>query len=346
MTALEKYARLEGTGLWAGSREDQRREVVVCFGDATLVISDSRSEQVLSHWSLPAVERLNPGKRPALYSPDGDPGEVLEIDDALLIDALKELQSALKPERSFWQRLRRPILVTASMAVVLGGALIVPPALVEHTASVVPMAKRAEFAETFQRGLEQGGAQLCRSPYGDPALGVLQRALFQTPARIVVMRDLPADAPRVQHVMGRLFVIDARLLYEAESAEALGGAILLAAQRSAEEDPLHPLLRHAGVVATFRLLTSGELSDSVIRGYAAAIYRAELAIPEAEPLLERFARVELSTRPLTDNPYPLDPSLTALQASLREGDPMGSEPARLSLLSDGQWVSLLNICDS
>ena len=346
MTALEKYARLEGTGLWAASREDQRREVVVNFGDATLVISDSRSMQVLSHWSLPAVERLNPGTRPALYSPDGDPGEVLEIDDALLIDALKELQSALKPERTLWARMRRPVFAALSAAVVLGGALIVPPALVDHTASVVPMSKRVEFAEAFRHDLLRGGAHLCHSPYGDPALGALQRALFQTPARIVVMRGLPAEEPRVQHVMGRLFIIDARLLDEAESAEALGGAILLAAQRSAEEDPLRPLLRHAGVVATFRLLTSGELPDAAIRGYAMAIYRAGVTTPAIEPLLERFARVELSTRPLTDNPYPLDPSVSALQASLRERDPMGSEPARASLLSDGQWVSLLNICDA
>ena len=99
MTALEKYSKLEGIGLWVGSAEDQRREVVVSFGDATLVISDSRSQQVLSHWSLPAVTRLNPGKRPALFSPDGDPEEVLELDDAWLIDALKELHAALAPSK-------------------------------------------------------------------------------------------------------------------------------------------------------------------------------------------------------------------------------------------------------
>ncbi len=345
MTALRKYARLEGTALWSASREDQRREVVVSFGDATLVISDSRSAQVLSHWSLPAVERLNPGKRPALYSPDGDPGEVLEIDDALLIDALRELQAALKPQRGLFARLRRPILAGLSLGVLLAGALIVPPALVEHTASVVPMSKRVEFAEKVRLDLLRAGARSCQSAYGDPALGALQRALFQNPARIVVMRSLPADQPRVQHVMGRLYIIDARLLDEAESAEALGGAVLLAAQRSAEEDPLRPLLRHAGLLATFRLLTSGELPETSIRGYAATVYGAGLATPRIDPLLERFARAELSTRPLTDNPNRLDPSLAELQAVLRARDPMGTEPVRAALLSDGQWVSLLNICD-
>ena len=46
MTALDKYRKLEGIGLWSARVEDQRREVVVSFGDATLVMSDSRSMQV------------------------------------------------------------------------------------------------------------------------------------------------------------------------------------------------------------------------------------------------------------------------------------------------------------
>ncbi len=345
MTALDKYTRLEGPGLWVSSPEDQRREVVVSFGDSTLVISDGRNMRVLSHWSLPAVMRLNPGKRPARYSPEGDLGEVLELDDDWLIEALKQLQAALRPQRSLASRLRRPILALLSAAVLVGGAVIVPPALVEHTASVVPMARRVEFAEKLRLDLVRGGAQSCHSAYGDPALGALQRALFQNPARIVVMRGLPSPQPRVQHVMGRLYIVDARLLYEAESAEALAGAILMAAQRSAEEDPLRPLLRHAGVVATFRLLTSGELPDASARGYAAAIYRAPMALPELDSLLERFARVELSTRPLVDNPNPLDPAVAELGTALRARDPLAGEPASNTLLSDGQWVSLLNICD-
>ena len=345
MTALDQYRRLEGPGLWAASGADQRREVVVSFGEATLVISDSRSLIVLSHWSLPAVTRLNPGKRPALYSPEGDEGEVLELDDDWLIDALKVVQAALSPPRSLMARLRRPVLGALSLAVLLAAALIVPPALVNHTASVVPMAKRVELADRLRHELVLSGARVCHSPYGDPAIASLQRRLFQTPAQIVVMRGLPVDQPRVQHVMGRLFILDARLLDEAVSAEALAGALLLAAQRNADDDPLHPLLRHVGVVATFRLLTSAEMPPAAMSGYAQALLRTPLAVPDAVNVLERFERAELSTRPLVDNPYPLDPSLEQLGTALRQGDPMSGEPPQAPLLNDGQWVSLLNICD-
>ena len=345
MTALEKYRKLEGSGLWAASAQDQRRDVVVGFGDATLVISDGRSMTVLSHWSLPAVMRLNPGKRPALYSPEGDTGEVLELDDDWLIDALKVVQGALSPPRSLMSRLRRPILAGLGLAGLIAAALVIPPALEDHTAAVVPMAKRVELGEALRHDLVLSGARQCQSTYAAPAIAGLQRRLFQTPASIVVMRDLPVDAPRIQHVMGRFFIVDNRLLEEAESAEALGGAILLAAQRADEEDPLRPLLRHAGVVATFRLLTSAELPPSAMPGYAPALLRAPLAVPDPEAVLERFARADLSTRPLVNNPFPLDPALGQIGDALRAGDPLRGEPLSNALLTDGQWVSLLNICD-
>lgn len=346
MTALEKYRKLEGPGIWTASGNDQRREVVVGFGDATLVIVDSASMAVLSHWSLPAVVRLNPGQRPAIYTTEGENDERLELDDDWLIDALKVVQGALRPPRGVLFRLRRHILASVGIAGVVVAALVVPPALQEHTASVVPMAKRVELGEQVRLDLIRGGARACQSSYGVPVLASLQRRLFQSPAQIIVMRDLPVEVPRIQHVMGRIFIVDARLLEQAESAEALGGALLIAAHRATEQDPLRPLLRHAGVIATFRLLTSAEMPPSAMAGYAGALFAAPLAVPDVDDLLERFARAGMSTFPLVDNPVPLDPSLVQIADPLRAGDPLRLEPPASPLLSDGQWVSLLNICDA
>ncbi|MEC7963138.1 MAG: hypothetical protein VX201_07695, partial [Pseudomonadota bacterium] len=77
-TALRKYQRLEATALWRPTPEEQRREVIVSIGDATLVITDMQ-DRALTHWSLPALQRANPGSWPALYHPDGDSGETLEL---------------------------------------------------------------------------------------------------------------------------------------------------------------------------------------------------------------------------------------------------------------------------
>ena len=56
MTALEQFERLESIGLWKEAADDQRREVIVSFGDASLVLSN-HNEVPLTHWSLAAVRR-------------------------------------------------------------------------------------------------------------------------------------------------------------------------------------------------------------------------------------------------------------------------------------------------
>ena len=66
MTALKKYQRLECTGLWRSDLSAQRREVILSFGKATLVLTDSQN-RVLSHWSLIAVE-VQKGKMGEFYN--------------------------------------------------------------------------------------------------------------------------------------------------------------------------------------------------------------------------------------------------------------------------------------
>ena len=89
MTALKQYDRLEATGLWRPAPQEQRREVVLTFGDATLVISDN-AMRPLTHWSLAAINRSNPDERPAVFLPGPDAAETLEIDDQVMIEAIRD----------------------------------------------------------------------------------------------------------------------------------------------------------------------------------------------------------------------------------------------------------------
>ena len=78
MTALDKYQRIEALGLWRADNVSQRKDVLISIGETTLLISDMQ-EQPLAHWSLAAIERANPGNFPAIYHPDGDHEESLEL---------------------------------------------------------------------------------------------------------------------------------------------------------------------------------------------------------------------------------------------------------------------------
>ena len=145
MTALKKYQRLECFGLWRQTPHDQRREVHVRLGDATLILVDPKSGTALSHWSLPAIEQLNPGTWPPVFAPGLESGESLELDESDMIAALETVQSAVRAAVARPGRLRKFILASMALALVGGGVLWLPGALVAHTASVLPPAQRAEI---------------------------------------------------------------------------------------------------------------------------------------------------------------------------------------------------------
>lgn len=341
MTALTKYAKLESMGLWAPSRPEQRREVVVTLGDTTLIVLDARSSSVLSHWSLPAIERLNPGEVPAIYSPDIDRAETLELSDPLFVDALETLRAAFDPPPGLLARLRRAAILGVLAVTVALAVFVVPKALVDHTVAVVPLPKRVELGEAMLADLVQSGAIVCSDGLGTGALAALHRRLIDGPGRIVVIDNLTTPNPRVQQMPGRLYVIDRRLLDSAETPEELGGAILIASARQATENPMRALLRYAGNVATFRLLTSGELPQSALHGHALAQLQATPRVPSPDDVLAEFGRVGLSPRAFLTSTTAMDPARDALAPALRTLD---IPDTGTGLINDGQWVSLLNMC--
>ena len=127
MTALTKYDRLEAAGLWRAAPDQQRVDVVVCIGDATLTIKDMR-DQALAHWSLAAIARANPGKRPALFHPEGDSTETLEIaaDEDEMIRAIEKLRKAVERARPHKGRLRG-FLTAGILAAGLAAAVVLLP---------------------------------------------------------------------------------------------------------------------------------------------------------------------------------------------------------------------------
>jgi hypothetical protein len=129
MTALKDFDRLEATGLWRASPEDQRREVIVSLGDATLTMSDMNN-QALAHWSLAAVQRANGSDIPAIYHPDGDPGETLELpeDEAQMIEGIDYLLRVIERRRPHPGKLRWFLGVGLAAALAAGAVFWLPGA--------------------------------------------------------------------------------------------------------------------------------------------------------------------------------------------------------------------------
>lgn len=337
MTALKKYSRLESSGLWRDSPLAQRREVVVAFREATLVLSDPKSETALSHWSLPAIERVNPGELPAVFAPGAEAIETLELDDRDMIAALETVRNAIAGQRPKPGRLRGGLLGSGTVLVLALGIFWLPDALYRHTASVLPAATRAAIGQAALADVQRLTGSPCASPLGTFALTTLGDKLFGPHrAQILILRDGLTGAA---HLPGGIILIGRSVVEDEGGPEVLAGLALMERLQADIRDPILPVLDHAGLTATFRLLTSGTLPDSAVAGYGEGLLQDPgVAVPD-DVALARFAAAGLSSAPYA---YAIDPS-GETTIGLIEADPLAGlipEP----LMADGDWVSLQDIC--
>ncbi len=337
-TALSKYVKLESSGLWRESAQGQRREVIANLGQTSLILSDPRQELPLTHWSLPAVRRLNPGEMPALYAPDVSDGETLEIDDTDMIAALETVNAAIRAARPHPGRLRNTLLAAVALGVVAIGVFWLPTALEEHTASFVPRTTRLAIGNEALADLTRLTGQPCEAKSGKAALDKLALRLFgpDSKVQLVVVRT---GLTRAHGLPGQLIVLPESLLAEQDGPDVVAGFALAAQMRAELNDPMLNLLHYAGMSATFRLLTTGVLPETAVSGYAETLIKAELTEPTDDALLARFEAAGVATTPYANM---RDPS-GATTLGLIEADPFTNviPPA---LLPDGDWVSLQDIC--
>ena len=337
MTALTEFSRLESGGLWRASPDNQRREVTVSLGNATLVILDS-ADRPLTHWSLPAVERMNAGERPALYTPAADGTETLEISDDLMISAMEKVRKTVNSRRYRPGRLRNlGLLVTT--AIMMGITVFwLPNALIREAQNVVPSVQRAEIGATLLGHIQRITGQTCRNPLGTQALEVLHtRALGPDAGGQVFV--VPSGPDTAIYLPGGLIVINRDLIEDTEDPSAVGGHIIAAAAQLRIQDPLEALLKNSGIRTTFTLLTQGEIAPEALRNYAETLFANPPQRVNDTILLEMFTNAQLPT-----TPYAFAVDVTGeTTLNLIEADPMQGRPVR-EMLTDTEWISLQGIC--
>ncbi|MEZ5713778.1 MAG: hypothetical protein R3D85_00540 [Paracoccaceae bacterium] len=339
MTALSAYDRLEATGLWRATPDDQRREVIVSIGEATLTISDA-NDRALAHWSIPAVARANPGILPALFHPDGDPGETLELanNEAEMIEAIEKLRSAVERARPHPGRLRLASLALSLAAVVALGVFWLPGALLEHTVSVVPMVKRQEIGAALLANIRRVAGKPCNDAQALPALDHLATRLPSPrgPAQLTVLRGGVATAT---HLPGGYILLGRALFEDYEEPDVAAGFIIAEHLRAELEDPLHRLLSHAGLAATVRLLTTGTLTEAQL-----ASYSEELLTAPPPPLSDDTLLAGFKAWSVRSTPYAYARDITGeTTLGLIEADPF-AQTAPDPLMSDADWLRLQNVC--
>ncbi len=332
MTALKEFDRLESGGIWQEHQDTPRRDVVVSFGNATLVIADS-SGLALTHWSLPAVMRLNPGEKPALYAPDIDTTETLEIDDTLMVDSIEKVRKALLQAKPRPGKLRH-LSTVAIVAFLIGAAAFwAPRAFTQQTLSVVPLSKRSEIGATILGHYQRITGPTCRGAEGTQALGRMKTRLMgaDTAGQFVVVQRLPQGAVTLP---GGITMIDRAIVEQHDDVAITAGYLVAAINDRSRHDPLEAILKFAGLQETFTLFTTGDLSNDVLQGYAQAIADANTDAADQTQLIDAFDAAQIPSTPYAQ--------LREVQ-TLIDNDPMTGREFPV-ILRDQDWVRLQGIC--
>lgn len=337
MTALREYERLESGGLWRADADAQKRDVLVSFGQATLVISDPAGRP-LTHWSLPAIIRQNGGQSPAIFGPSDTEDETLEIDDALMIDAIEKVLKSVAKTRPMPGKLRN-IMTAGILAATLGLAVFwLPDALMRQTMSVVPMPKRTEIGAYILGHIQGLTGPRCRNEAGVAALDQLHIRLFgpEAEGQVIVLPQLAQGAVALP---GGIILLDRRIIENAQDAAVPAGYIVAAAEARAKIDPMADVLKAVGLRQTMGLLTTGELPAESLADYARTVTEAEPNYPNDKALIAAFTQAKVPTGPFS---YARDASGQRTRA-LIANDPF-AERDEPEILSDADWVRLQGIC--
>ncbi|MEL6572347.1 MAG: hypothetical protein AAFQ64_11840 [Pseudomonadota bacterium] len=337
MTALDRFIRLESGGLWREDKDAQRRDVTVSFGKTTLVLSDGAG-RAMTHWSLPAIQRLNPGTRPALYAPDRDAIETIEIEDDLMIDAIEEVRNALLAAQPHPGRVRGYLTAATFCACIIAAIAWAPGAMRDKAIAVVPEAKRQEIGATILGHYQRLTGPSCRSAEGSYALAQLFDRLFGDDAngQLVVVQQLPQGAAALP---GGLILIDRRLVEDYDDPAVVAGFVLAsAAPQRAGVDRLKTLLNQAPLSATMTLLTTGDMTEAPLRAEARALQAGADMDVTPESLRVAFAQASLPPRP-----YLAQTNASAATLAAFDGFDLPPQPA--PILDDSAWVRLQSICD-
>lgn len=337
-TALRRYQKLESRGLLRDAPEAQLREVVVNLGEASIVLSDPRSGVAVTHWSLPAIARSNPGQVPAVWRPGPDAAETLEVDDPDMIAALETVAVAIDRTRPRQGRLRQAgIILTActALAVLVGW---MPGAVMRRTAAILPAVTRNDIGLMVLADLARLSGPACAAPAGQAALDRLALRLFgpENTPKLNVVREGLADT---MHLPGNRIVLAEALLVVPDGPEVAAGHVVAEWLRMSAADPMLRVLNHAGLVATLRLLATGTLEDGAVSGLAETLLQAPRPVIPDDVLLAALAQAELPASPYA---YALDPT-GETTLPLIEADPFPSGPPR-PVLPDADWVRLQDIC--
>jgi hypothetical protein len=331
MTALDKFERLESLGLWKENDSSQKKEVIVSFGKASLVLSDHK-DTPLTHWALGAVEIRAASDQRVIYTPDKKGFETLEISDPTMNRAIKKIRKLIHRPRSHRGRIRILSTLLITLCLTLLAVFWLPTALADYTSDVVSDAKAREIGAKLMPHINQYAGQPCRSAASSPVIRKLENRLIGSNKNTLFIADLGARYST--HLPGGIILANRVLVEDFPDPGTLAGFILMERALQEDDPALHALFIEAGSIATLSFLITGDIDEKVLGAFAKSQMTKPLVLPDRITMLEFFKAADVSTAPLAN---------TLNNQKLLEQNPVtGSYDP---ILSDPEWLALQSICE-
>jgi hypothetical protein len=339
MTALDRYDRLEAMGSLRSGEDVLAQEVVVKFGNATLVIL-TPDDTPITHWSLAAIRVLDERPATTLYVADEDHAEILTIEDEEMRDALRTIMlraSSIDPEPASKTSLR---WVKGILLFLVLSALVVVAA--QHW--LKPNAYRLispEYAQVLSQDMldrvEARTGPRCTTPWGTSALDLLVSKLdlgANAKAHVLDLGDKPVISLPSQTIL-----LNRGLIETATGPEELLGWIAVGGAGSRPEHVLRGMFDQSGSGQTLHFLVEGELDQSLIEDTISHLFAAQNRLePEVEQrVTELLVSARISGEPLAEGLRREGVSTSFTTWS--NPDASGAQ-----LINDQQWRAIESIC--
>ena len=374
MTALDDYTKLEATARYFDGLSAEPHEVVLSFGERTLMIVGF-DDQPIAHWPLASLRGVGePGDTVAQLVPDIDSDERIALDDQEMIAAIRRVCPDLYDLPVRRRNVRRvaiwSVAALASVALIL---LVLIPSLADRLAKYVPPEREQALGDAIagQIGKILGSGDgaptlICTAPEG-------VRALETMVARVAPHVDLPyqlkvsiVDNQLVNAVAlpgGRVLIFRG-LLEAAQTPEEVAGVLAHELGHVINRDPTRGVLRAAGTAGIIGIMFGDVFGASVVAAASDAVLNASHQ-REAETLADKAAYVALRDAGLPSRPFArfferLDAQHAHAEGPLRyiashpapagraeraaAADTIG-DGAFTPVLTDRDWIALGNICD-
>lgn len=336
MTALDKYQRLEATGLWRQSPDDPGREVIMQFGKATLVLNAS-DDSPLAHWSIPAIEIVADDGETTVYALDSDGYETLTTSDRDMRAALSAIlagkTAATDPGPTRGGRILKALTVLVAIAALI---TLIPTFLSSYSHRLIAPERAGLLSAEMMPMIEARTGPRCTFGPGIRALDSIVARLDPATAMRLDVLDL-GDLNLIS-LPGNHVLLNRRIVETAQSADEIAGWAALGLAGSEKSPALRGLFDGGGVWDGMRFWATGHLADSA---KTRAVNRVLIASGSGvagldEKAADILSAAELPVRPLAKSLF-RNGITTTIGSSEADGRPMD--------LADGDWVALQEICN-